>query len=165
MTGAAGRPPAFRITDLIVAEGPEGAESILTAGLTVTMAAGEIVAALADDTGSAATLVQVLAGRRRAQYGRERGGRARALPGRPAPVVVVDATGTRPKESGAEPARTAARRGGAALLVTTDAEVAGSADRAVHLNRAPRPEHRPKAAVRFTTEALREAGRGGGDGA
>ncbi|MFJ3592225.1 Ldh family oxidoreductase [Streptomyces sp. NPDC090231] len=180
MTESAGRPPAFRIADLIVAEGPEGAERILIAGLTVTVSAGEIVAVLADDTGSAAALIQVLAGRRRAQYGAiDAGGAGRSrrirpslpagvsvvaaherCPDGPANVVVVDATGTRPAESGAKPAHTAARRGGAVLLVTTDAEVAASADRTVHLNRAPRPERRPKAAVRFTTEALREAAAG-----
>lgn len=184
MTEAAGRPPAFRIADLIVAEGPEGAERILIAGLTVTVAAGEIVAVLADGTGSAAALIQVLAGRRRAQYGAlDVGGAGRSRRIRPSlpagvsvvaahercpdgsvRVLVVDATGRQPERQpddfGAEPARTAARRGGAVLLVTTDAEVAASADRTVHLNRAPRPEPRPKAAARFTTEALREAAAG-----
>ncbi|NED92441.1 hypothetical protein G3I76_71830, partial [Streptomyces sp. SID11233] len=95
MTESAGRPPAFRIADLIVAEGPEGAERILIAGLTVTVAAGEIVAMLADDAGSAAALIQVLAGRRRAQYGALDAGRAgrsrRIRPSLPAGVSVVAA--------------------------------------------------------------------------
>ncbi|MEE4491494.1 Ldh family oxidoreductase [Streptomyces sp. BE230] len=181
MTEAAGRPPAFRIADLIVAEGPEGAERILIAGLTVTVAAGEIVAVLADDTGSAAALTQVLAGRRRAQYGAivvGEAGRSRRVtpvtpagvsvvaaegrcPDGPAPVVVVDAVGgPRSEEYGAEPARTAARQGSAVLLVTTDAGTAATADRTVHLNRAPRPAPRPKAEVRFSTEALLEAAAG-----
>ncbi|MFH9393747.1 Ldh family oxidoreductase [Streptomyces sp. NPDC017556] len=183
MTEAAGRPPAFRVADLIVAEGPEGAERILIAGLTVTVAAGEIVAVLADDTGPAAALTQVLAGHRRAQYGavtvgetrRSRriapvlppgvsvvaaGGRRPVSPVR-APVVVVDAVAVPPAdESAVELARTAARQGSAVLLVTTDAGTAAWADRTVHLNRAPRPEPRPEGEVRFTADALMEAATG-----
>ncbi|MFG2572543.1 Ldh family oxidoreductase [Streptomyces sp. NPDC048481] len=185
MTEAAGRPPAFRVADLIVAEGPEGAERILIAGLTVTVAAGEIVAVLADDTGPAVALIEVLAGRRRAQYGAVTAGGAprprritpvlpagvtvvsarEASPAAPAtaPVVVVDAVGgPHPDDSRADPARSAARRGSAVLLVTTDARAAASADRTVHLNRAPRPEPRPaaEAEVRFTPDALLTAATG-----
>ncbi|MER5891088.1 hypothetical protein ABT160_45365, partial [Streptomyces sp. NPDC001941] len=141
MTEAAGRLPALRVADLIVAEGPEGAERILIAGLTVSVAAGEIVAVLADDAASAAALVQVLDGRRRAQYGTLAaggGGRTRRVaPARPAGVrvvrpgqptstgtgaptaVVVDATGTGRGPACADTARTAARAGSGVLIVTT----------------------------------------------
>ena len=66
---APARRPALRIADLIVAEGPEGAERILVPGLTLSVAPGEIVALRADEAASTAALVDVLAGRRRAQYG------------------------------------------------------------------------------------------------
>ncbi|MBV6701286.1 Ldh family oxidoreductase [Kitasatospora aureofaciens] len=184
MTEAAGRQPALRVADLIVAEGPEGAERILIPGLTATVAAGEIVAALADDPASAAALVEVLAGERRAQYGEivvGGGGRPRRVaPARPSgvavvrpgqhgpaagrtPVVaVVDATGTRPgaADGAAAEARTAAGQGSAVLLVAVDAEVAGVADRVVYLNRPPRPVTACEPAeqeIRFTPEALTEA--------
>ncbi|MET7622719.1 hypothetical protein [Streptomyces sp. NPDC005408] len=69
MTDEASRPSALRVVDLIVANGPRGAEDIVIAGLTVNVAAGEIVVVQADDRASAEALIQVLAGRRRAQYG------------------------------------------------------------------------------------------------
>ncbi|WP_326594980.1 Ldh family oxidoreductase [Streptomyces brevispora] len=183
MTEAAGRQPAFRMADLIVAEGPEGAERILIAGLTVSVAAGEIVAVLADGTGPAAALTEVLSGRRRAQYGSitvgDAGRPRRITPVRPAgvtvvragqhtpagqavpPVVVVDAV-SGPSGSAdphTEEARTAARRGSAVLLVTTDADIASAADRVVELNRAPRTDAVQEAQpeIRFTVAALTDA--------
>jgi LDH2 family malate/lactate/ureidoglycolate dehydrogenase len=179
MTEAAGRVPALRVADLIVAEGPEGSERILIPGLTVTVAAGEIVSVLVDDPSSAAALVEVFTGARRAQYGviavgsgRPRrvapakpSGVAVVRPGRPgpagrfAPVTVVDATVTGVDAGPAEQAARAAARGGSAvLLVTAAAETARTADRVVHPNRPPRPAPvaRPEE-VRFTEAALTEA--------
>ncbi|MFI9628869.1 Ldh family oxidoreductase [Streptomyces sp. NPDC052042] len=188
MTEPAGRPPALRVADLIVAEGPEGAERIVVAGLGVTVAAGEIVAVQADDAAAATALVQVLAGRRRAQYGSVTvgdgaparrvapappAGLAVVRPGDPvpagtaSPVLVVDAT--RPDPSAAppeEPARAAARAGVAVLMVTTAGNPAATADRVVHLNRPPRPPARPDAEVaRFSRDALTEAAVGSLTGA
>ncbi|MCZ7456175.1 Ldh family oxidoreductase [Streptomyces sp. WMMC940] len=183
MTEAAGRPPAFRVVDLIVAEGPEGAERILIAGLTVGVAAGEIVAVLADGRAPAEALVGVLAGRRRAQYGSIAvSGSARRrhvgpavpaglsvvrpgqwLPGIGArPAVVVDAVHPEPRagDTVASSARGAARAGSAVLLVTDDPETAAVADRVVHLNRPPQPPTRPEPpaeAERFSAEALTAA--------
>ncbi|MFD7615167.1 Ldh family oxidoreductase [Streptomyces sp. NPDC059828] len=184
MTEAAGRPPALRVADLIVAEGPEGAERILIAGLTVSVAAGEIVAVHTDDRASADALIQVLDGRRRAQYGAMAAGAhgrpRRVAPARPAgvtvvragqalppggsrPVVVVDATRPEAGPSGAlsaEPAHSAARDGSGVLLVTTDADTAATADRVVHLNRRPEPPARTdpaQDAVRFSAAALTAA--------
>ncbi|WP_392667286.1 Ldh family oxidoreductase [Streptomyces sp. LN785] len=184
MTEAAGKPPALRVADLIVAEGPEGAERILIAGLTVSVAAGEIVAVHTDDQASAVALVQVMDGRRRAQYGAMAvgvGGRPRrvaparptgmtvvrayqALPAAgPRPVVVVDATRPTTGPQGpvaAEPAQTAAREGSGVLLVTTDADTAATADRVIHLNRPPTPPARTEPAqdqARFSVAALTAA--------
>ncbi|MFI5978424.1 Ldh family oxidoreductase [Streptomyces sp. NPDC051452] len=179
MTEAAGRPPALSVADLIVAEGPEGAERILIAGLTVSVAAGEIVAVRADDAASAQALVQVLDGRRRAQYGAlaaGTGGRPRRVaPVRPAsvtvvragqapptgagprPVVVVDATASDTGAVATDVARTAAREGSGVLLVTTDADTAAEADRVVHLNRPPAAPARAPEQALFSTAALTAA--------
>ncbi|WP_406860760.1 Ldh family oxidoreductase [Streptomyces sp. HUAS MG47] len=178
MTEAAGRPPALRVADLIVAEGPEGAERILIAGLTVGVAAGEIVAVHADDREAADALVQVLDGRRRAQYGAMTvggGGRPRRVaPTRPAgvsvvragqplpggdprPVVVVDATRSAAGTPDTAPAQAAARGGSGVLLVTTDPEAAAAADRVVHLNRPPKPPVAPEPEARFSVGALTDA--------
>ncbi|MEU8522622.1 Ldh family oxidoreductase [Streptomyces sp. NPDC048577] len=93
MTETAGRRPVLRVADLIVAEGPEGAERILVPGLTTAVAAGEIVAVLTDDPVSGAALTDVLGGLRRAQYGVITvgdGGRARRVaPARPSGVTVL----------------------------------------------------------------------------
>ncbi|QDD62592.1 Ldh family oxidoreductase (plasmid) [Streptomyces albidoflavus] len=177
---APARRPALRIADLIVAEGPEGAERILVPGLTLSVAPGEIVALRADEAASAAALVDVLAGRRRAQYGvvatGTRGlsrrvaplrasGVAVVRPGRPgahrtgsAPVLVVDAVGAGPEaRDAADLAHEAARKGKAVLLVTAADEPASAADRVVRLGTGPGPARRTAPDPRFTVEALTEA--------
>ncbi len=60
--------PTLRLDDLIVAEGPEGAESILVPGLDLTVGGGEAVAVVGNRS-AAAALLEVLSGRRRARYG------------------------------------------------------------------------------------------------
>jgi len=79
MAVTAGYPPALQLDDLIVAEGPEGAERILVPGLDVSVATGEAVAVIGDRPGTAA-LVEVLSGRRRARYGVIATGAAPARP-------------------------------------------------------------------------------------
>ncbi|MBM7443041.1 hypothetical protein [Streptomyces sp. HB132] len=166
MTDEASRPDTLRVVDLIVAKGPKGAEDIMIAGLTVQVAAGETVVVQADDRASAEALIQVLAGRRRAQYGVIAvGDRGRPRPVAPAPpkgvtivrpeqplpamgsrsAVVVDATraGTNFADAAwAESVRTLARDGGGVLIVTTAAYPAHAAHRVIHLNRPPQPSAR-----------------------
>jgi LDH2 family malate/lactate/ureidoglycolate dehydrogenase len=185
MAESSGAPPILRITDLIRADGPRGAERILLPGLTVRVAAGEIVAVWCDSAASATALLDVLAGRRRAQYGviavGGRGGRpvtptapkgitivpAGQQPpssvAQPTPVTVVDATGLGPSGTSAwmgEPARTAARAGSAVLVVTVAEPPAGTVDRVVRSNPPGRPQRRPSPAVRFPVPRLRQAATG-----
>ncbi|MFE1877759.1 Ldh family oxidoreductase [Streptomyces sp. NPDC059496] len=156
MRESAARRPALKVADLIVAEGPVGSERLLVAGLSVEVAAGEIVAVETGDEESAAALSQVFSGRRRAQYGVITAGqpvRPRRLAPSPPPgltviragqpwtpsgdgavAVVVDASLPGPHAAGCAPAelaRMAARRGCAVLLLTVDAATAAVADRSV----------------------------------
>ncbi|MGW4245792.1 hypothetical protein [Nocardia sp. NPDC004722] len=147
--------PAFDITDLVIAGGPQGPEQILVGGLNCAGTPGEVVAVCTHDPDSAAALVHVLAGSRRARYGRitvtgaeakhpvspvlPRGivviprSRSEAPGSVAAALVVIDAMSV--GSASVVLAREHAQAGSPVLLITADPDAAAGADRIV--------EHRP----------------------